>query len=248
MDASLTRRGQLCWYKKEGIGLDATTKAFLLESSVYRLLKKYCGDRPYYLHLLELFLQTAYQTELGQMLDLITAPISQVDLNRFSEQRYKAIVKYKTAFYSFYLPVAAAMYMAGIDSKEEHDNARAILLEMGEFFQIQDDYLDCFGDPELTGKVGTDIQDNKCSWLVVECLRRGAPDQRHILEENYGRKEPEKVAKVKELYEALGMRAAFQEYEESSYRRLQELIAKHANRLPREIFLGLAQKIYKRQK
>ncbi|KAK2540070.1 Fdps [Columba livia] len=232
----------------EGVGLDAINDAFLLESSVYRLLKKYCGERPYYLHLLELFLQTAYQTELGQMLDLLTAPISQVDLNRFSEQRYKAIVKYKTAFYSFYLPVAAAMYMTGIDSKEEHDNAKAILLEMGEFFQIQDDYLDCFGDPALTGKVGTDIQDNKCSWLVVECLRRVTPEQRRVLEENYGRKEPEKVAKVKQLYETLGMRAAFQEYEESSYRRLQDLIAKHANQLPREIFLGLAHKIYKRQK
>ncbi|KAF1483101.1 Farnesyl pyrophosphate synthase, partial [Pygoscelis antarcticus] len=192
---------------QEGIGLDAVNDAFLLESSVYRLLKKYCGERPYYLHLLELFLQTAYQTELGQMLDLITAPVSQVDLNRFSEQRYKAIVKYKTAYYSFYLPVAAAMYMTGIDSKEEHDSAKAILLEMGEFFQIQvgggspslsacktlvvalsvsiftqDDYLDCFGDPELMGKVGTDIQDNKCSWLVVECLRRVTPDQRQILE------------------------------------------------------------------
>ncbi|NXC42660.1 FPPS synthase, partial [Penelope pileata] len=233
---------------QEGIGLDAINDAFLLESSVYRMLKKYCRGRPYYLHLLELFLQTAYQTELGQMLDLITAPVSKVDLSRFSEQRYKAIVKYKTAFYSFYLPVAAAMYMVGIDSQEEHDNARAILLEMGEFFQIQDDYLDCFGDPALTGKVGTDIQDNKCSWLVVQCLQRVTVAQRQILEENYGRKEPERVAKVKELYEAVGLRAAFQEYEDSSYRRLQELIEKHANRLPKAIFLGLAQKIYKRQK
>lgn len=67
-------------------------------------------------------------------------------------------------------------------------------------------------------------------------------------QENYGCKEPEKVAKVKELYETLGMKDAFQEYEENSYRRLQELIKKHTNRLPKEIFLGLAQKIYKRQK
>ncbi|NWI45257.1 FPPS synthase, partial [Picathartes gymnocephalus] len=258
---------------QEGIGLDAINDAFLLESSVYRLLRRYCGQQPYYLHLLELFLQTGYQTELGQTLDLITAPVSQVDLSRFSEQRYKAIVKYKTAFYSFYLPVATAMYMAGINGKEEHENAKAILLEMGEFFQIQvgggstplgavrcwlwhsgvpivtqDDYLDCYGDPALTGKVGTDIQDNKCSWLVVECLRRVTPEQRQILEENYGCKEPEKVAKVKELYNALGMEAAFREYEESSYRRLQELIGKHAQSLPRDIFLDLAQKIYKRQK
>ncbi|OXB53687.1 hypothetical protein ASZ78_014927 [Callipepla squamata] len=248
MDQSLTRRGQPCWYKKEGIGLDAINDAFLLESSVYRMLKKYCGQRPYYVQLLELFLQTAYQTELGQMLDLITAPVSKVDLSRFSEERYKAIVKYKTAFYSFYLPVAAAMYMAGIDSREEHENAKAILLEMGEFFQIQDDYLDCFGDPALTGKVGTDIQDNKCSWLVVQCLQRITPAQRRVLEENYGQKEPEKVAKVKELYESVGMKALFLQYEEGSYRRLRDLIDRRSNRLPKEIFLGLAGKIYKRQK
>uniref|UniRef100_A0A8C5J7V4 (2E,6E)-farnesyl diphosphate synthase n=1 Tax=Junco hyemalis TaxID=40217 RepID=A0A8C5J7V4_JUNHY len=59
MDSSLTRRGQLCWYKKEGIGLDAINDAFLLESSVYRLLRRYCGQQPFYLHLLELFLQVS---------------------------------------------------------------------------------------------------------------------------------------------------------------------------------------------
>lgn len=47
---------------------------------------------------------------------------------------------------------------------------------------VQDDYLDCFGDPALTGKVGTDIQDNKCSWLVVQCLQRVTPEQRQLLE------------------------------------------------------------------
>ncbi|GCC42476.1 hypothetical protein chiPu_0026859, partial [Chiloscyllium punctatum] len=96
--------------------------------------------------------------------------------------RYKAIVKYKTAYYSFYLPVAAAMYMAGIDGDEQHTCAKSILLEMGEFFQIQDDYLDCYGDPGVTGKIGTDIEDNKCSWLVVQALQRVSPEQRHILE------------------------------------------------------------------
>ncbi|NXM51050.1 FPPS synthase, partial [Gymnorhina tibicen] len=199
MDASLTRRGQLCWYKKEGIGLDAVNDAFLLESSVYRLLRRYCGKQPYYLHLLELFLQVSPAPQpLPDFLG--SGSFTMFDSTWISE--YKAIVKYKTAFYSFYLPVAAAMYMAGINGEEEHENAKAILLEMGEFFQIQ---------------------------------------------ENYGCKEPEKVAKVKELYNALGMEAAFREYEESSYRRLQELIGKHAQRLPRDIFLDLAQKIYKRQ-
>lgn len=80
-------------------------------------------------------------------------------------------------------PAASAVHLqAGIDGEKEHANAKKILLEMGEFFQIQDDYLDLFGDPSVTGKVGTDIQDNKCSWLVVQCLLRATPQQRQILE------------------------------------------------------------------
>ena len=41
----------------------------------------------------------------------MTAPRGHVDLGKYTEKWYKSIVKYKTAFYSFYLPIAAAMYM-----------------------------------------------------------------------------------------------------------------------------------------
>ncbi|KAM4861752.1 farnesyl pyrophosphate synthase isoform 1-T1 [Thomomys bottae] len=248
MDSSITRRGQTCWYKMPGVGLSAVNDAMLVESCIYRLLKFYCREQPYYLNLIELFLQSSYQTELGQSLDLITAPQDHVDLARYTEKRYKSIVKYKTAFYSFYLPVAAAMYMAGIDGEKEHANAKKILLEMGEFFQIQDDYLDTFGDPSVTGKVGTDIQDNKCSWLVVQCLQRGTPEQHQILQENYGQKDPKKVAQVKALYEELNLPAVYLKYEEDSYSRLMSLIQQYAAPLPPAIFLGLANKIYKRKK
>lgn len=248
MDSSLTRRGQICWYQKPGIGLDAINDAILLEACIYRLLKVYCREQPYYLNLIELFLQSSYQTEIGQTLDLITAPQGSVDLGRYTEKRYKSIVKYKTAFYSFYLPVAAAMYMAGIDGEKEHANAKKILLEIGELFQIQDDYLDLFGDSSVTGKIGTDIQDGKCSWLVVQCLQRASPEQRQILQENYGQKEAEKVARVKALYEELSLQAVFTQYEEDSYSRLMGLIEQHSPPLPPAIFLRLAHKIYKRKK
>lgn len=248
MDSSITRRGQLCWYKKPEIGLGAVNDALLLEACIYRLLKLYCRQMPCYLNLLELFLQTTFQTEIGQTLDVITAPQDNVDLSRFTVKRYKSIVKYKTAFYSFYLPIAAAMYMAGIDGEKEHDNAKKILLEMGEFFQIQDDYLDLFGDPSVTGKIGTDIEDNKCSWLVVQCLQRASPEQRQILQENYGQKDPKKVARVKALYEEMDLQALFAKYEEDSYSHLLSLIEQYAKPLPPTVFLGLAQKIYKRKK
>ena len=65
---------------------------------------------------------------------------------------------------------------------------------MGHFFQVQDDYLDCFGDPAVTGKIGTDIEDNKGSWLINQALLRCSDEQRKILEENYAKKDPAAVS------------------------------------------------------
>uniref|UniRef100_A0A2K5YBH0 Farnesyl pyrophosphate synthase n=1 Tax=Mandrillus leucophaeus TaxID=9568 RepID=A0A2K5YBH0_MANLE len=211
MDSSLTRRGQI--------------------SCIYRLLKLYCREQPYYWNLIELFLQSSYQTEIGQTLDLITAPPGNVDLGRFTERRYKSIEKYKVAFYSFYLPVATVMYMVRMDDEKEYANAKKILLEMGEIFQIQDDYLDLFGDPSVTRKFGTDIQYNKSCWLVVQCLQWATPEQYEILKENYWQKEA--------LYEELDLPAVFLQYEEDSHSHFMVLIEQYAVPLPAAIFLGL---------
>ncbi|KAK0519782.1 Farnesyl pyrophosphate synthetase, partial [Tilletia horrida] len=111
MDASITRRGQPCYYRVEGVNNIAINDAFMLEGAIYYLLKKHFRSEPYYVHLLELFLETTFQTEMGQLIDLITAPEDHVDLSKFSLNKHHLIVVYKTAFYSFYLPVALAMRM-----------------------------------------------------------------------------------------------------------------------------------------
>ena len=57
-------------------------------------------------------LQITLNTVQGQCLDMTVAPTSGcVDFTKYTIEKYKAIVKWKTAFYSFYLPVAIAMYM-----------------------------------------------------------------------------------------------------------------------------------------
>ncbi|KAF9206964.1 Farnesyl pyrophosphate synthetase [Haplosporangium sp. Z 27] len=119
MDDSKTRRGQPCWYRVEGVGHIAINDAFILESAIYFFLKKHFKKDPYYVELIELFHETTYQTELGQLLDLITAPEDNVDLSKFSIQKHAFIVEYKTAYYSFYLPVALAMHMENYGKRNE---------------------------------------------------------------------------------------------------------------------------------
>ena len=47
--------------------------------------------------------------------------------------------------------------------------------------KYQDDFLDCFGDPEVIGKIGTDIQDKKCSWMLAKALEVANASQRDYL-------------------------------------------------------------------
>lgn len=92
----------------------AINDSFYLEAAIYKILKQYFRSESYYVDVVELFHETTMQTITGQGLDLLTADDEVVDFTKFSMQRYGAIVKWKTAFYSFYLPVALAMHMAGI--------------------------------------------------------------------------------------------------------------------------------------
>lgn len=248
MDASVTRRGQPCWYKQPKVGMIACNDYILLECCIYRILKFHFGLSEHYTQLLELFHEVTYQTSVGQLFDLITAPpLTAVDLSRFTLDAHTRIVTYKTAFYTFYLPVACGMVLAGVTAKEAYSLAQDICIELGRYFQIQDDVLDCFGDPAVTGKVGTDVEDCKCSWLVCTALELATPQQQELIKANYGRKDEEKVAVVKGLYRELGLEQRFAEYESSSYAKLSSTIAEQ-QLLPASVFTRLLEKIYKRQK
>ncbi|PVU95679.1 hypothetical protein BB559_001253 [Furculomyces boomerangus] len=249
MDESPMRRGRPSWYRNEGVGMIAINDSFIIESAIYRILKKYFRDTDYYVELLEIFHEVTYQTELGQMVDLTTAP-EIVNLDMFSIEKHTFIVKYKTSFYSFYLPVALALLATGKkNSKEAFDIARNILVPMGVYFQVQDDYLDLYGDVNLTGKVGTDIKDNKCSWLVIQALKVCSPEQRMILDKHYGRKSDADEQKVKQVFEQLDIKGIFHKYSDETEQKLVEQIESiDANIVNPKVFISFLQKISKRQK
>jgi farnesyl diphosphate synthase len=113
--------------------------------------------------------------------------------------------------------------------------------------QVQDDYLDAFGDPASIGKVGTDIQDNKCSWLVCTALATASPAQRAVIEKNYGKDDEGAVAAVKAVYAELDLEGKFKAYEAASYAALSADIAGQGD-VPPGVFTAMLAKIYKRSK
>ncbi|CAE6537783.1 unnamed protein product [Rhizoctonia solani] len=251
MDGSITRRGHPCWYRNPGVGNIAINDSFMIESSIYFMIKKHLRSDPAYVDYVELFLETTFQTEAGQLVDLLTAPEDDVNLDRFSLKKHQLIVIWKTAYYSFYLPVALAMYFVGIKDEKLFEQAKQILLPIGEYFQVQDDYLDCFGTHEQIGKIGTDILDNKCSWCVNAALNVATPEQRKILDDNYGRKDSAAEARVKEVFTELELPRRYQEYEQATYEKLNALIdaiPEVEGGLKRDVFRSFLSKIYKRSK
>jgi len=249
MDDSETRRGQPCWYRLPHVKQIALNDAFIVEMFVFRVLKRHFWAEPYYHQLVDLFMETTFQTECGQLLDL---QCMNLGLKDFTTSRWELIVKYKTAFYSFYLPVALGMTVAGVDDRKAYDAARDPLVQMGIYFQAQDDYLDAFATPEVLGKIGTDIQDKKCGWLFVNAYHKlASPEQIKYLDKHYGNCKvgsPEELA-IKKMYKDLKLEEIYQKYEQQSF---DEIMAMkpgvEAVGLPWSVFEVFLKKVYKRSK
>ncbi|CAH8542057.1 unnamed protein product [Schistosoma curassoni] len=219
-----------------------------------------------YLKLCKLFDEISYKTCSGQCLDVLSAnPNNQCILNgkqnnlefdsfarNYSSDVFEAITHWKTGFYTFYLPVACGMILAEVDDTDDiFENVQYILLKLGNYFQAQDDYLDCFGDSKITGKVGTDIAEGKCTWLIVEALKYLSPEQYKILKTNYGKPDLKSQQTVRNLYGAIKLPEKYYLYEEQTKSEIMNNIQKfmyrdHFSFDPRDLFTFLVELLFQR--
>ena len=248
MDSSEYRRGKPCWYRTEGVGLLAINDATMLKSCIFVLLRKHFRDHPEYSAFIDLFCEAAFRTELGQLCDTTTGRNGTTQ--DMTVEHYTFITANKTSFYTFYLPVALGLHYTQRASKKNLEQAQNLLQQIGEYFQIQDDYLDVFGDPKITGKVGTDIQNNKCTWLLLQALQSSNPDQRQALSESYGISDRAHERRVLQVFDQLHIERIYRDFEE---RRLNELRKQindidQGSGLKKDIFLTILDSIQRRNK
>ena len=175
--------------------------------------------------LMALFSKTALEVCEGQEFDVAFEQLTAV-----SESAYLKMIQFKTA-----VLVAAALKMGALIGASDSESAELFYdfgLALGTAFQIQDDYLDAFGDPETFGKqVGGDILENKKTFLVVKLQELGSIEQRQALDHWFGANahasSEEKVAEVKQLFTESGAaeatREAVQAYTKESQRILGSL-------------------------
>ena len=140
-------------------------------------------------------------------------------IDLYTEEHYYTVVTWKTAYYTIVLPVLCGLLISPLAALADHPELKAITIDIGIYFQVQDDYLDCYGDIQQTGKIGTDIQERKCSWLIVQAMKLLKEDdpKRAILRDNYGFDDPVKIQCVKDIYQQLNLKEIYQEYERKTY-------------------------------
>jgi geranylgeranyl diphosphate synthase type II len=158
--------------------------------------------------LAKLFSKTALEVCEGQQLDVDFEIREDVTI-----PEYLKMIEYKTA-----VLVAAAMKMGAIVAQTSCENANLIYdfgLNLGLAFQLQDDYLDAFGDPKTFGKqVGGDIIENKKTYLYLKAVEFATAEQRERLMYLFSvhpEESTDKIQEVKELFDATGASKATQQ-------------------------------------
>ena len=204
MDAAPLRRGKPTVHEKWDINTGILSGDAMLITA-YRLFENYHGDT--FKNLAKLFSKTALQVCEGQQYD-----IDFEDTDTVTLKEYLTMIEYKTA-----VLVAAALKMGAIiaeASDNDQDKIYDFGLNLGIAFQLQDDYLDAFGDRKTFGKqVGGDIIANKKTFLYVNVLENGTPQQVKELLDMYSiqpQNPADKINAIKEIFEESGSVASTQ--------------------------------------
>ncbi len=123
----------------------------------------------------EVFTLTAMQVCEGQQMDMNFEELSSV-----SEEEYLTMIELKTA-----VLIAASLKIGAIlggASQRDAEDLYKFGKNLGIAFQLQDDLLDTYGDPGVMGKNrGTDIVDNKKTFLVIQALEAASATQKEAL-------------------------------------------------------------------
>ena len=221
MDDAPLRRGKQTVHEKWDVNTAILSGDAMLIKA-YQLFENYEGET--FKQLAELFSKTAIEVCEGQQYDIDFETRDKVSI-----EEYLKMIEYKTA-----VLVGASLKMGAIvanASKENCDRIYEFGRLLGIAFQLQDDYLDAFGDPDAFGKqVGGDIIENKKTFLYLTSLQEAASREAIQLEHLYSVNPPDPTAKietVKSLFESSGAaeltRSEIEKYTRHAFEALEEL-------------------------
>ncbi|MAB48442.1 MAG: polyprenyl synthetase [Flavobacteriaceae bacterium] len=204
MDDAPLRRGKKTVHEKWDLNTGILSGDAMLILA-YQLFENY--EPKIFQSLAKLFSKTALEVCEGQQYDIDFETRNDVTI-----PQYLKMIEYKTA-----VLVGAAMKMGAIvaeASEQDQDGIYDFGRYLGIAFQLQDDYLDAFGNPETFGKqVGGDILENKKTYLYLKTLELGSDIEKYNLLElmsNISITNEDKVEKVKALFNASGAADATQ--------------------------------------
>ncbi|NHN26972.1 polyprenyl synthetase family protein [Flavobacterium jejuense] len=205
MDDAPLRRGNQTVHEKWDLNTGILSGDAMLILA-YQFFESY--EPTVFQKLAKLFSKTALEVCEGQQYDVDFETRDDVTI-----PEYLKMIEYKTA-----VLVGAAMKMGAIVSETSNENANLIYdfgLNLGIAFQLQDDYLDAFGDPETFGKqVGGDIIENKKTYLYLKALEFSEEEDKEQLLHLFSIQPNDNINKidsVKDIFMSSGAANATQE-------------------------------------
>jgi geranylgeranyl diphosphate synthase type I len=147
------------------------------------------------------------EVNIGQYLDVLGAADGTFDL-----ERARRVARYKSGKYTVERPLHLGAALAG-GLAELAEPLSAYGAPLGEAFQLRDDLLGVFGDPEVTGKpVGDDLREGKPTTLLVLARERAEPsDLRLLARVGSADLDGDDVAALRSHFERCGARAAVEQ-------------------------------------